>query len=135
MHHRRAFAVLLTSALSLQLALAGNGETCVGGSLGDRRTGVTMSESAMREMGLPGSVAQEASRDEGSAPARNQQPPCDRSPAGISCQLFASCAAGFVIAETSEAIGHQARAARARLTDSASLSSRTIVPELPPPRA
>lgn len=135
MRRSRIFAMLLTFALSLQLVLAGDGESCVGVSLDGGRAGMTMSQSAMREMGMSSPVAHEASRDGNSLPSQNQVPPCDRSPASTSCQLFASCAAGFVVAESSEGPRQQKRPTSPRLTETPSLSSRTSAPELPPPRA
>ena len=139
--HRRIFAVLLAFALSFQLVLAGKGETCVGQVLGGQRTAVTMSASAMRDMGMdvrqsPGAAAVDG--DHGSTPAPNQQSsgaPCDRSPATTTCQLFASCAAGFVAATAGEAVIQRDAPASPRVTTLASPSSRSIAPELPPPRA
>ena len=137
---RRIFAVLLAFTLSLQLVLAGKGETCVGQVLGGGRTGMAMSASAMRDMGMdvpqsPGASAVDG--DHGSTPAglQSSSAPCDRSPATTTCQLFASCAAGFIAATADEAIIQRDAPAGPRVTTLASLSSRSIAPELPPPRA
>ena len=139
--HRRIFAVLLAFALSFQLVLAGKGETCIGQVLGGELAATTMSASAMRAMGMDvpkGPGASVVDRDHGSKSAPNQQPggtPCDRSPATTTCQLFASCAASFVVAAAGEAITQYDAPESPRVTTIASLSSRSIAPELPPPRA
>ena len=138
MRPNRPFAVLLAFALTLQLMLAGKGETCVGQPMGGDRMSMASSESAMGDMGMTSGSADQGYREEGSAPAQDRQSddaPCDRAPASNSCQLFASCAAGFVAAEPSDELPGQERQASPRLTSVPPLSSRTIAPELPPPRA
>jgi hypothetical protein len=138
--HRRIFAALLAFALSLRLALAGEGETCVGQAVGGERAGMTTSASAMREMGMDveqSAAAPIVDREHGSTPSDRQPSriPCDRAPATTTCQLFASCAAGFVVVAVANATIEHDTPASPRVTTIASLSSRSIAPELPPPRA
>jgi len=138
MHRHRPFAILLAFALSFQLLLAGKGETCVGQPISGDRMDMASSGSAMSDMGMSNGSADQGFREEGSAPTKDRRSgdaPCDRSPASTSCQLFASCAAGFVATQSSDELQRQERPATPRLTSVASLSSRTIAPELPPPRA
>ena len=140
MHRSRTLAALLALALSLQLMLAGKGERCVGQAFDDERMGMTMRTSAMRDMEMAvrhGPRALVGDRELGSTSAPDQQPngaPCDRAPAITTCQVFASCSAGFVVAAADPIIQHVAPTSP-RVTTTASLSSRTIAPELPPPRA
>lgn len=138
MRRNRPFAALLAFALSLQLMLAGKGETCVGQPIDSHRMGMASSGSAMSDMGVAGGVADQGYRHEGSGSAEDRQSgeaPCDQSPAATSCQFFASCAAGFVPTEPSDELLRQERPASPRLTSVPLLASRTIAPELPPPRA
>jgi hypothetical protein len=139
MPRTRIFAAVLAFTLSLQLGLAGRGDTCVGRSAGVEPMGMAMQESAMRDVDVSGQPLQASDRHRSASPTARQHSssgvPCDRSPASTTCQLFASCAAGFVTARASAPIARQDRPERPRMTDVPPLSSRTIAPELPPPRA
>jgi hypothetical protein len=135
MPRSRILAALLAFALSLQLMLAGDCVTCIGESQGEGRTDMARSGHAAHELGMTGPAGHESSSDEALPPAQHHSHEHDQSPASTPCELFASCTVSFVIAEPNEGLGQLGRPESPRLTDVPSLSSRTIAPELPPPRA
>jgi len=134
----RVFAVILSFALSLQLALAGAGVTCVGPSGADSVAPTRGIASGMSDMDMTGPMEQHVgTRPESSAqrtPA-SKGVPCERSQASANCQLFASCAAGFVAAGTYAEDAVQSTSSDVGVIALLAPATRTIVPELPPPRA
>ena len=136
MHRRRFLAVLVTLTLALQLALAGRGTTCVESSGDGERMSMTQSGPDMSGMEMPsGTHDVDAARMQ--SPAQDHESgdaPCDRSPASTTCQPFASCAAGIMIADASAVLGSEKTSTTPRVIDAPALLSRTIAPELPPPR-
>ena len=136
MHHRRFLAVLIALTLALQLALAGRGATCVGSSGDDEQMAMTQGEPDMSGMEMSGGT-HEPSATTRESPARDHETsdaPCDRSPATTNCQPFASCAAGIMVADASAVDDNRQVSSTPRVNDSPALVSRTIAPELPPPR-
>lgn len=134
----RISAILLSLALSLQLVLAGEGVTCVASSsAGEISKGSSgmMGMSDMKGAGTarvgPEIRADAAGRRGESSP----NGPCERTAASTTCQLFASCAAGFVAADRSLDVQMPRRLADPRVIELLTPSSRTVAPELPPPRA
>ena len=136
MHHRRFLAVLIALTLALQLALAGRGATCVTSSGDDERMAMTRGESDMSGMDMSGGTP-EPSAATPQSPAQDHETgdaPCDRSPAAKNCQPFASCAAGIMVADASAGAANPDISSAPRVADFPALVSRTIAPELPPPR-
>lgn len=141
MHRRRFLAVLVTLTLALQLALAGRGTTCVASSDGERMA-MTESEPGMSGMDMSSGTdmsngTYEAGGERSQSPAQDHETgdaPCDRSPASTTCQPFASCAAGIMVADASAVLGIEDASTTPRVIDALALLSRTIAPELPPPR-
>jgi hypothetical protein len=136
MHRRRFLAVLVTLTLALQLALAGSGTACVASSGDGERMAMTESEPRMSGMDMS-SGTHEAGDAKSQSPAQDHETgdaPCDRSPASTTCQPFASCAAGVMVADASAVLGSEDASTTPRVIHALALLSRTIAPELPPPR-
>lgn len=136
LHPRRLLAVLVALTLALQLALAGRGATCVTSSGDPDRFGMTHSGSDMSGMDMS-SHTHEAGVGTRQSPGQDHDAggaPCDRSPAATSCQPFASCAAGIMVTDASAALDEEEVSSPPRVTDAPLLVSRTVAPELPPPR-
>ena len=114
MHHRRFLAVLIALTLALQLALAGRGATCVTPSGDDERMAMTQGEPDMTGMDMSGGTPEPS--------------------AATNCQPFASCAAGIMVADASAGAANPDISSAPRVADFPALVSRTIAPELPPPR-
>lgn len=134
----RISAILLSLALSLQLVLAGEGVTCVasrGAGEISMGSGGMVGMSDMKSAG----TARVASEDRAEAAGQREEPsqsgPCERAAASTICQLFASCAAGFVAVDS--VIGDASQRAPNTVGVAVVITppSRTIAPELPPPRA
>ena len=135
MHPRRLVAVLVTLTLALQLGLAGRGSTCVASP--EDGEPVTMTQGGrMRGMDMSRSL-HEADAASTQSPAENHETgdgPCDRTQASTICQLFASCAAGILVSDASGVGRGDEVSAVPGVVDTPALVSRTIAPELPPPR-
>ncbi|MEO6526345.1 MAG: hypothetical protein ABIP93_06945 [Gemmatimonadaceae bacterium] len=138
MMQHRIFAVLLACTLSLQLVLAGVGVTCLAPSGADAGSRAADGMAGMSGMEMSDPAGQGvATGDAASAPQkqRSSSIPCERAPASANCQLFASCAAGFVVADPAIGVAPQPSPSTVRVIELLTPTSRTIVPELPPPRA
>ena len=136
MHRHRFLAVLVTLTLALQLALAGRGTTCVASSGDGEQMAMTESDRGMSGMDMSGGT-RAAGGAKSQSPAQDHETgdaPCDRSPASTTCQPFASCAAGIMVADASAVLGSEDASTTPRVIDALALRSRTVAPELPPPR-
>ena len=137
MIRNRLLAVLVSFALSLQLVLAGAGVTCLApsGAAASSRVGDGMA--GMRGMDMTDSGGRASASKNTSAPEErgSSRNPCERAPASTNCQLFASCAAGFVAADTRTNDAARVAPSTLRVIELLTPSSRTVAPELPPPRA
>ena len=137
MSPRRFLSVIVSLALSLQVVLAGGGALCVGpsqdGLAAMVNEGEGMAGMSMELAKAPGTatVADSARASEGGSGTV----PCDRAPTSQQCQLFASCASGFTVTPVVEMPVLERPHPSVRLVDLPTLTSRTIAPELPPPRA
>jgi hypothetical protein len=134
---RSLIATLLSGSFALQLLLAGAGSTCVMPS-GAHETVATSGAAAepMRMTGMDMSDMSAAGRaptslhDHGDGGA-----PCERRGTPRMCQVMASCAGGFVVAESHELRVATAVPAVVESSIVTAPASRSIPPELPPPRA
>ena len=138
MIRNRLFAVLVSFALSLQLMLAGAGVTCLApsGAAASARVGDDMAGmSGMDMTGSAGTVASASKNNSAQEKRGSGSAPCERAPVSTNCQLFASCAASFVAADTRTNDLEQIAPSNVRVIELLAPSSRTIAPELPPPRA
>lgn len=137
MIRNRLFAVLVSFALSLQLVLAGAGVTCLApsGAQASSRAGDDMA--GMSGIDMTSSAGTSSASKNNSAPEERGSGsiPCERAPASTNCQLFASCAAGFVAADTRTNDAARVAPSTLRVIELLTPSSRTVAPELPPPRA
>ena len=134
----RLFAVLVSLALSLQLVLAGAGVTCLSPSSADASGQLSNGMAGMSGMEMMGLAerATNAGKDASAPEERGSgSVPCERTPASTNCQLFASCAAGFVAADTGTNDAVQVAPSALRVIALLTPPSRTVAPELPPPRA
>ena len=137
-NRNRVLAFFVFVALSLQLGLAGAGVTCLApsGAAAASQAGDEMV--AMSGMGMTG-PSERTVKTGMDAPAPGEQGPgsipCERVPVSTSCQLFASCAAGFVVADSRAAYTVQVTSSSLRVIELITPPSRTVAPELPPPRA
>lgn len=132
MRRSRFVAALLSGSFALQLLLASSGGVCLdpehGSAHGNAAAGHAVSGMAMD---MPGAKALTQQNDH-SSPG---EAPCDRPVKPGDCQVLAPCAGGLLISprDCGEAGARLESRAVARLA--VALSSRTIAPELPPPRA
>jgi hypothetical protein len=136
----RLFGTFVSVSFALQLALAGTGSTCVLPSGADQGAS-SAAHAGMAEMVLAGMNMDMSGKpfDEGDGtPSHGHDAggaPCDQPGTPAACQVMASCAGGFVaIAAAGDG---EASGAAAGISASvvATPASRTIEPELPPPRA
>lgn len=138
MIRNRLVGILVSFAFSLQLVLAGTGVTCLAPSstAANARAGDEMA--GMSGMDIRGASKYQTNTGKtASAPDERDtgRNPCERTPASTNCQLFASCAAGFVAADTRSNDAAHIAPSTVRVIEWLTPSSRTIAPELPPPRA
>ena len=134
----RISAILLSFALSLQLVLAGEGVTCVASSGAGEISKGSSGMAGMSDMNGAGTgrVAPEDRADAAGQPVEpSQGGPCERTAASTTCQLFASCAAGFVAVDSVISDASQSAPNTVGAAVVITPPSRTIAPELPPPRA
>ena len=130
-------AAILSGSFALQLLLAGGGSTCVDPAHGSLAGHSDPGQPAMAGMDMSMDMSMSVSEhgpDSDQAPSTDQAP-CDQPTAPSSCQVLAACASGFFTSaladyDVSDHLPAQ-RVTRPALT----LSSRTVPPELPPPRA
>lgn len=133
-------AMLTLLSLGLQLALAAAGVTCVMPSGGTAlvsdagASGMDMAGMDMAGMGMTGIPA-----GDGGTPASHGHghdgAPCDQPGTPEACQIMAPCAAAFVAVAPSRARTLADVPAAVLAVSVATPQSRTIPPELPPPRA
>ena len=133
----RLFAVLVSFTLSLQLVLAGAGVTCLAPSGAETSSRAVDDVVGMSGMNMTDAAGRASASKNDSAPEERGSGsiPCERAPAWTNCQLFASCAAGFVAADTRANDAAQVALSTLRVIELLAPSSRTVAPELPPPRA
>ena len=133
-------ATLTLCSLGLQLALAAVGVTCVMPSGEETHsasagtTGMDMAGMEMAGMDMAGVPA-----GEGTAPSSHSHgpdgAPCDQPGTPKACQVMAPCAGAFVAVAPSRARSSADIPAAVLAVSVAMPASRTIPPELPPPRA
>jgi hypothetical protein len=135
MFRSRTLAALLSASIAVQLVLAGGGTTCVR----EGEAAASTAASAMAGMDMP-AADQARDADPSAAPTDRDHPargdtPCGRTTSPAVCQILSACAAGFVSVETPDNAGERELAAGAPASDTTPPASRSIAPELPPPRA
>ena len=130
-------ATLLSLSLGFQLALAAVGVTCVmpsGGETHSASAGMAEMDMDMAGMDMAGIPA-----GEGTAPASHSHgpdgSPCDQPGTPEACQIMAPCAGAFVAATPSRTRALADVPTAVLAVSVATPPSRTIPPELPPPRA
>lgn len=133
-------ATLLSLALGLQLALAAVGVTCVMPSGGTAHVlNAVTSQMDMRGMDMSGMDMAGMPAGEGTAPSSHSHgpdgAPCDQPGTREACQVMAPCAGAFVAVAPSRARASADIPAAVLAVSVATPRSRTIPPELPPPRA
>lgn len=122
-------ALLLSFSFALQLVLARDGTTCV--MPGDDHDGMEMATMAQTSVDMS---MMDMSSDAAPTGA-SQEPSCDHESAATACLVMARCAGGFVtLAGTVDDRAHPL-SERIVLATIVMPPSRTIPPELPPPRA
>lgn len=132
---RSLIATLLSGSFALQLLLAGAGSTCVmpSGSGAHVTASPAAEHTAMAGMDMPAMPAADhattQSHDHGDGV------PCEQPGTPGMCQVMASCAGGFVVAEPHEQRVAVAVPSAVESSTMTTPTSRTIAPELPPPRA
>jgi hypothetical protein len=133
-------ATLTLCSLTLQLALAAVGVTCVmpsGGSAHATSAGVA--EMDMAGMDMSGMDMAGMPAREGTAPSSHSHgpdgAPCDQPGTAEACQIMAPCASAFVAVTPNRARSSADVPAVVLAVSVATPPSRTIPPELPPPRA
>ena len=133
-------ATLLSLSLGLQLALAAVGVTCVlpsGGAAHVSSAGTSQMD--MAGMDMAGMDMANMPADDGSEPASHSHgpdgAPCDQPGTPEACQVMAPCAGAFVGVAPSRARALADVPAAVLAVSVATPASRTIPPELPPPRA
>jgi hypothetical protein len=130
----RILAALLSASFAVQLALAGGGTTCV-------REGDEGATTAGAMAGMDMATASHAAdADPSREPTDRDHPargdiPCGRTANPALCQILSACAAGFVSVEMSGNAGEGELAVGAPASEAEPPASRSIAPELPPPRA
>lgn len=133
-------ATLLSLALGLQLALAAVGVTCVMPSGGTAHvSNAGMSQMDMAGMDMAGMDMAGMPAGEDTAPSSHSHgpdgAPCDQPGTAEACQIMAPCAGAFVAVAPSRARASADIPAAVLAVSVATPSSRTIPPEIPPPRA
>lgn len=136
-------ATLLLCSFALQLVLAGGGATCVmpGGAahVETSTEGAEMAAMDMSGMDMSGMDMTDMSAGESaSTPAHGHTPdgtPCDQQTTPAACQVMAPCAGGFVGAARSATEAVAGVPARVEVANVTMPPSRTVPPDLPPPRA
>ena len=131
----RILAVFLSASFAVQLVLAGVGTTCVreGSDRGASAAG------SMAGMDMPGAgratagESRYASADAG-LPARSDAP-CNQTDYRSICQILSACATGFVTVAQSEVAVELELAVAVPALQAEAPTSRSVAPELPPPRA
>ena len=128
-------ATLLSLSLGLQLALAAVGVTCVMPSGGETHS----ASAGMAEMDMAGMDMAGMTAGEGTAPSSHSHgpdgAPCDQPGTPEACQVMAPCAGAFVAVAPTRARPTADVPAAVLAVSVATPPSRTIPPELPPPRA
>lgn len=127
MRRFRAFAAVASAGLFFQLILAGSGFACVMPAMSHAEKGMAQAGGAMAGMEMPVS--------EQSAPNSSDETPCHLPWAPAGCQPMAPCAPAVM---TSAMVTFDAPAPvveTVREQHAVAPPTRTIAPELPPPRA
>lgn len=133
-------ATLLSLSLGLQLALAAVGVTCVMPSGGETHSATAgMAEMGMAGMDMAGMDMAGMPAGEGTAPSSHSHgpdgAPCDQPGTPEACQIMAPCAGAFIAVAPTRARPVADVPAAVLAVSVATPASRTIPPELPPPRA
>jgi hypothetical protein len=133
-------ATLLSLSLGIQLVLAAVGVTCVMPSGGTAHvSSAGASQMDMAGMDMAGMDMAGVPAGEGTAPSSHGHgpdgAPCDQPGTPEACQVMAPCAGAFVAVASSAARASADVPAAVLAVSVATPPSRTIPPELPPPRA
>lgn len=113
-------AALLSLSLAFQLMLVGGGASCAGGDHASMHSAAT-SASAMSMPDMP-------------MPAGDGKEPCDQSATPGACKVMAACSGGFVAVAAPDLNPAAPGGTLAVGFIPTAPSSRTVPPELPPPR-
>jgi hypothetical protein len=145
MQRSRLFATLLSLSLGFQLALAAVGMTCVMPSGGATHvSGAATSQMDMAGMDMAGmdmagmDMAGMPSGEDKTPSSHSHGPdgaPCEQPGTPEACQVMAPCAGAFVAVTPSRARASADVPAAVLAVSVVTPPSRTIPPELPPPRA
>lgn len=140
MQPSRLVATLLSLSLGFQLALAAAGVTCVMPSSGAaHESSAATSQMDMAGMDMSGMDMAGMPMGEGAAPSSHSHgpdgAPCDQPGTPEACQVMAPCAGAFVAVAPNRVRAPVDVPAGVLAVSVATPPSRTIPPELPPPRA
>jgi hypothetical protein len=132
---RSLVATLLSGSFALQLLLAGVGSACVmpRGAAHAPASPAAEAQAGMAGMDMSGAPAADHATTQ--AQDHGDGVPCDQPGTSRMCQVMASCAGGFVVGESNEQRVAVVVPSAVESSIVTAPSSRTIAPELPPPRA
>lgn len=119
-------AALLSISFAFQLLLAGGGAACVDADHGAMHTAESAADQAMAGMDMEMDMPMPTSGD---SPA-----PCDQPATPGACQLMGPCSISFIAIAVAELDRPILVSPRAVGTIALAPHSRTVAPELPPPR-
>jgi hypothetical protein len=132
MFRSRFLATLLAASFAVQLLLAGEGSTCV-------RTRAVVSNGA--DVSMAGMDMSNDRRDATDAPApsndrtHQDDAPCGGTASSPACLVLSACASGFVSVASTDAVRERGLSIAVPASNVDTPASRSVAPELPPPRA
>ena len=116
-------AVLLSISFAFQLLLAGGGAACVDADHGAMHAAGSAGDQAMADMDMTMDM-----------PTDGRQAPCDQPATPGACQLMGPCSVSFIAISVAELDRRVVEPAGAIGALALAPLSRTVAPELPPPR-
>ena len=120
-------ATLVAVSFALQLLLAATGTTCVDAHHGAGHPASAAGDQAMAGMHMGMSMPVDMPTDE-------RQAPCDQPVTPGACQLMGPCSVSFIAISAAELDRHVVEPSDAIGALALAPLSRTVAPELPPPR-
>lgn len=134
MFRSRLLAALLAASFAVQLLLAGVGSTCVrardvvSSSADVSMAGMDMSSDRRDATDMP------APSNDRAHPTRDDAP-CGGTASSPACLVLSACATGFVSVASTDAVREYALSTAVAASNVDTPASRSVAPELPPPRA
>ena len=119
-------SALLLISFAFQLLLAGGGAACVDADHGAMHAAGTAADQAMAGMDME--------MDMPMPPSGNSETPCDQPATPGACQLMGPCSISFIAIAVAELDRPVLVSPRAVAKIALAPHSRTVAPELPPPR-